>query len=425
MRLLSLINEIVSGGEIYHYTYPNSISSILKSNSINLSSNLGGAADKFGNKLFFLSLSRTKSLRQGYKAGVDREMTRIVFDSNKLNTRFKSMPVDYWGLKGTREANRSNNSSFEFEDRLVSDKPIMDNVINYIIRIEGVVKPDGSNMAKTTADLISTANSLNVPIQIYANEKDLYLKRNSINDSFTEGIERDPEYKPWTYSYGGRILEHILAINLYSESYFNNPGGMDQLCADMETYKKNNGIELEMGCFDLYEKMKNLYFNNMDSLRSFKADLHNLFKSGTGSKQETDVRKHIMLLTREMKKYGVTSVDDYYKIKIHGIKPAGSRIDYSKSYALYEMLGEEWVMTDNSKSLEKLPRIYFNTGRYGGYVSDDDMDAFFKIRGEDGTVGQWINYLMNKYTLDKVKEIVHNSGFDSYYKTFNWKIDKI
>ncbi len=89
------------------------------------------------------------------------------------------------------------------------------------------------------------------------------------------------------------------------------------------------------------------------------------------------------------------------------------------------MLGEEWVMTDNSKPLEKLPRIYFNTGRYGGYVSDDDMDAFFKIRGEDGTVGQWINYLMNKYTLDKVKEIVHNSGFDSYYKTFNWKIDKI
>ena len=84
--------------EEYHYTW--NIYDIIKNNQINLSSGLGGNADQIGTKFFFLSLSRTGSFKLGYKKN-QTSIGRIVFDGNKLNHDFKSIPVDYWGLKHT------------------------------------------------------------------------------------------------------------------------------------------------------------------------------------------------------------------------------------------------------------------------------------------------------------------------------------
>ena len=408
MNLSGLLNEIVSGDEIYHYSYPSPIANILKTNTINLSTTLGGSADKFGDRFFFLSLSRTKSLRQGYKAGVNREMTRIVFDSKKLNARFRSIAVDYWQLKGAKSTSRNNPSAFEYEDRLISDKPTIDNIRNYIIRIEGVVKPDGSNMAKTTADLISVANSLNIPVQIYANEKDLYLKKNPINDSFVEGTNKDDEYK-WGSGYDARIINSILAINLYDEKYIHQDP--DYFCEDMDAYLSKNNINVNVTCHVIYYKMRDLYYNYSDGLRSLQADLNNIFKSG----RENDARNHIMLLVNEMKKYGVKDLEAYYKLKIHGIKPKGSMVYKNKQYNLCRLMDGEWVTEDNNKPLDDL------RGRFN-YLGREDRDDYYGIRDKSGTVGDWIKHLMGKYTEKKVEEIIRSIGYDDYYQEYTLKL---
>jgi hypothetical protein len=410
MKLSTIINEIVSGDEIYHYSYPNSISNILNTNTINLSSNLGGTADKFGDRFFFLSLSRTKSLRQGYRASADREMTRIVFDSKKLNARFKSMAVDYWQLKGTKEGNRNSMSSFEYEDRLVSDKPTIDNISNYILRIEGVVRPDGSNMAKTTKDLINVANSHNIPIQIYANEKDLYLKKNPINDSFVEGFDKDNEYK-WGHRNNTSIIMNILAINLYDEAYIRKQGGMDSFCPVMNDYMNKNNLKMDIDCYSVYKKMGDLYFDYKDGFRSFQADLHTLFKSG----REDDSRSHIMLLVNEMKKYGVKDLDTYYKLKIHGMKPKDGARYKNKQYSICRLMDGKWVAEDNNKPLEDL------RGRFS-YLGQEDRYDYYDIKDAPGTIGDWLKHLTKKYTEKKVEQIINSIGYDDYYQEYTMKL---
>lgn len=90
-----LLDEALSP-EAYHLTNLSNILNILKTNHLNLSSGLGSRADQYGDKFFYLSISRTKSLRIGYKAG-QKVIGVIIFDGNKLNHNFKSLPVDYWG----------------------------------------------------------------------------------------------------------------------------------------------------------------------------------------------------------------------------------------------------------------------------------------------------------------------------------------
>ena len=121
-----LLNEGTNRGEVYYYT--NNIKEILSSNKINLSSNLGSDRDKFGNRYFFLSLSRTPGVNIGYGKNSNY---RLVLDGNKLNQNFKSIPVDYWKGNSVRYE-----VEYEYEDRIITDKPVINNISKFIIRIE-------------------------------------------------------------------------------------------------------------------------------------------------------------------------------------------------------------------------------------------------------------------------------------------------
>jgi hypothetical protein len=76
------------------------------------------------------------------------------------------------------------------------------------------------------------------------------------------------------------------------------------------------------------------------------------------------------------------------------------------------------------KNVEKL-RLNFITYRYGGQLSDVDWDKYYEIKSENKSIGEWINYLMNKYTINKSKEIVHKSSYNDYSKSYEFKLDKI
>jgi hypothetical protein len=127
-----------------------------------------------------------------------------------------------------------------------------------------------------------------------------------------------------------------------------------------------------------------------------------------------------------MKRFKVTTVYDLVNIKFHQLKPKGKELDYSKKYSLYEFSGyeEQWVIIDNNEKLENLS-LYFQPSRYGGIINDTDTEQYYKIKNGNGTIGEWLNYLLNKYTLDKIKNIVNVASYNKYTEKSEYKLDII
>lgn len=309
-----LLNEIISG-EIYHYSRPDSLYNILNTNSIKLSSNLGNDADMYGDKPFFLSLSRTKSLKLGYRGDKSSFMSRIVFDGDRLNSKFKSIPVNYFNR-------RYKHIDFEYEERIISDEPIIKNINKYIKRIDIVI----SNMdwygsfIKWIKGIILKGEKLGILVYVYKNEKDLILGRNTINDeilnSDTEEIANDElidkslESDQW-YEY---IILQIFAIILFDWKYFNEESGYDLLCSDLEEFKIKNNVKTDVECSKLYQEMDKVRYDYEKQYMVLQSVLYDLFKYGG------EVRKDVLLLTKEMKRNKVNNLKSLYDIKINGKK---------------------------------------------------------------------------------------------------------
>ena len=246
---------------------------ILKTNRINLSSNLGGSADLYGGKPFFLSFSRTGSFKLGYgKKGGDAK-ARIVFDGNKLNTRYKSIPVDYWGVK--HHSNDINyRDAFEFEDRILSDKPVIDNALAYIKRIDMVIKDMVSfpNYLIGFKKILELADQLNIPAFVYANDKDATFNANPINDQILNyESDKDMVDRGGPRFGDSDFISKIVALVLYDEKYTKD---YDLFCKDMGEYVKANNIQFDIDCYKTFETMRNLYYNAQDfnsSLSSYKS----------------------------------------------------------------------------------------------------------------------------------------------------------
>jgi hypothetical protein len=401
-----LLNEGTNRGEVYHYTY--NIKEILSSNKMNLSSNLGTEADKFGNKFFFLSLSRTPGVNIGYGRF---HRSRLVLDGNKLNQNFKSIPVDYW------EDKRGDVDRSEYEDRIISDKPIIDNFNKYIIRIEIV---DDEPKRKRNYELLQLAKQNNIPIFFYLNKNDLQRQRNDVNDEVENTFgPHEEDYKFNSYNNYKRELTKILSVVLYKDGIIENENLLkDKLIKITELYNLP-----ELNLYDIIEYMRIIsHFNKDEFIYSLKADLHNYFKSGKGD----NFREWIKILINEMKKFKVTTVDDLVNIKFHQLKPKGKDLDYSKKYSFYEFseYEERWQPIDNNEKLENL-NIYFQSSQYGGILIRIDIDKYYIIKNGNGTIGEWLNYLLNKYTLEKVQNMVNISSLDRYTKKPTHKLDII
>jgi hypothetical protein len=405
-QIKKIIKEGTNRGEVYHYTYK--IKEIITSNKMNLSSNLGTSADKFSDKFFFLSLSRTPGVNIGYGRF---HRSRLVLDGNKLNQNFKSIPVDYW------EDKRGDVDRSEYEDRIISDKPVIDNFNKYIIRIEIV---DETPKSKENYEILQLAKQNNIPIFFYLNKNDLQRQRNDVNDEVENTFgPHEEDYKFNSDNNYKRELTKILSVVLYKDGIIENENLLkDKLTKITELYKLP-----ELNLYDIIEYMRIIsHFNKDEFIYSLKADLHNYFKSGKGD----NFREWIKILINEMKKFKVTTVDDLVNIKFHQLKPKGKDLDYSKKYSFYEFseYEERWQPIDNNEKLENLS-IYFQSSQYGGILIRIDIDKYYIIKNGNGTIGEWLNYLLNKYTLEKVQNMVNISSLDRYTKKPTHKLDII
>jgi len=422
MKIINLINEMISG-DVYHYTSANAVLDILKKNTFNLSSSLGTPSDKFGNKPFFLSLSRTGSFKLGYGQKGDQNIrVRIVFDGNKLNNKFKSIPVDYWQMKSLDSPKRP---TFEYEDRLLSDNPTIPNVLTYIRRIELVIK-DKENYPKfliVFKKILMLGNELNVPVLIYDNEKDATSKTNPINDeilNYEYEENTDGNNTSYTSFRHEELLKQMLVLILYNEKYVNDS---DLFCQDLEKYVQEHRINIKIECSEAHEMMRKLSFDRYakeDFILSISENLGTMFKNGV----DGGFRQYLNLLIKEMKRNNVEKIDELLEIKTTGVKPKTKNIDYSNKYALFHLEDNDWSPIENETKLDEMRDVYFNTRKYDGQLRDEDMVVFYKLRNNEKTVGEWLNYLMNTYTFEKVKDIIHNSGYSEIENKNFWKIDK-
>lgn len=422
-----LSEDIRNFGEIYHITKVDNILSILETDVINLSISL--SVDKFGKKFYYLSLSRTPSVNIGYRAG--NVECRIVFDLDKLRNKFHIKSYDYFKQKALKRDWKPN--QFEFEDRLMSNMSNIAGISKYIKRIEIVYNNPFKDReyTKKIQRIIVLSKTRGIQLDIYKNDNDFRLGRNKIN--FNEIINIDTsqeEIKKNSYFWVDESIDKIISVIMFDRKYLDD---YDLFKEDLNILLQQNGLTINdiKSEYDIFKNMEYLtygtpFVNNVGN--ELDRELHQYHKSGKGGIFRILVEKLVKLMVRS----GARTIVEYLNLKVFGIKPQNKKIDYSKTWGLkrleynydtYEY--DTWESISNESKLENLSGIYFNSYDYGGSLSKEDMYKYFDLEKNNGSIGEFLNYLMNKYTIDFVKRIVYNSGYGSFDKRHYYKLEKL
>jgi hypothetical protein len=433
--------EAVTDRFLYHFT--SSIKKILESNRINLSSHLGTRADK-SDKFFFLSLSRASDPFAGYgRLGGDTGSSRIVFDKDKLKQNFKVIPFDYWqernveklpafkdvksGKGTTKELNYQINMRNEFEERIVSDKSYIDNISKYIERIDLIGAPS-SNAENplhnnNLYEEIQLAKKLGIKCFVYKNKKDMmYAKNNIIDEIKYQKTDEEPYVDYYTRQGKDRFdhYEDLVALFMYDKKYFDD---FDLFKEDLEKYLEKYKLDLALDPNKVLSKLRELSYRSRDFLPSIEADIHNYFKGGHSGK----LREIVGVFIKQMKLLGVKSILELMDLKIEGLRPKSQpKKDWSKIYALskyeWDYEDEKWYYKEISNSeLFKDYHIHFSTWKYGGYIPEEDWYKMHTIEQNNGTIGDILNFIFNKY-IDKIAIKIIEESSTNYRNEKEYKV---
>ncbi|AXG66541.1 hypothetical protein JA13_138 [Dickeya phage vB_DsoM_JA13] len=156
---------------LFHFTSPKNALSIVGSGKFHLSIASGSdAEEEFSqNRLFFLSTTRTLSNIFAIRTNGGSEVL-FVLDANKIRSRFKVVPVDFW----------QNGADYsESEERIISDKPDIDISIvkeihcNVGTKEEARIKSNGMYFR----GIALQARKRNIPVYFYGSKKDMLSRR--------------------------------------------------------------------------------------------------------------------------------------------------------------------------------------------------------------------------------------------------------
>lgn len=425
LKFEDFINESLSE-VLYHYSSIDNIIEILESNQFLLSSSLGTDADNMDSKVFFLSFARTKSTKVGYALS-SHNNARIVLDGKKLNNTYKGKPVDYWqrkspddpiytGQSSYKDKLYMQNRGFEYEDRLYSDSPYLKPATKYILRIElwDVNAETNANTIQRINNLKALCDKMKIPIFVYATESDLNRGVNAITDQFNSGDNSKRSlYKGSDYGINA-YLETLCAILLYNKDYFYDYAGLEVV---FNKFVKDNNLPSELRLYRVHEIMRSLLYNLNDSVNGLMGQYHNEFKGG----QDTALRKTSHLLTKEFKKYNVHSISELANLKIRGLLPKNSpkRKDWDKKVKFkYTPKYDGDVFSMDLLLTEIDNYLYLITWKYNGQLSDDDWDVLYAMKSRNRTLGEFVNYLFNKYSTSHALDVLNKSVCDGENLTF-------
>lgn len=403
---------------LYHYTNIRNMIKIINSNKINLSSSLGTSADQFGISPFFLSTTRSPQVDIGFDSHMPNRY-RLVLDGEKLGHRFKGFPVDYWQRRSPNVFDKHNMSpedkahrmklDVEMEDRVVSDKPYIEKFNQYIKEIE--ILTDKETIEKSLLvykKLIEVAKSNNIPVNIYLNKKDFRNKVNSVINQI-EGNESEYEERPDRES-NWRLVD-LFSIVLYDKSLAED---YDKFIPIYNEYNEKYGLEnMGVSAFKLHEAIRYLMWNK-DGIQSLQSELHNVFKSG----EDNNLRKFSILLAKELKRTNTRNLNQLYEYKVWEVKPKHTtKKDYSSlihinvdSYE-YDEEGDRNLISKEipmDTKIRDMGNYHFHVSMsYNSEVNKNDYDFYGGLWDKDDILKTFINYIFNKYLLDKAKRLLN------------------
>jgi hypothetical protein len=321
---------------LYHFTHASNLISILKSNKFATSTNLGSTADSWKDKgrFFFFSTQRTKGMA-GY--GSHHGTVAIVLDGRKLNYTFKGDATDYWNWS-TKMADYKNKSDYinalkseENEDRIVTNKPYIDNANKYIIEIHVWAKDGDRNYVSLPSmeAIVSLCKSYNIPVFFYIDEKD-YKLQNKLKAVSPESLGLEPpsaEKSPYEEKEGERELYNakwffkkiapaIIAGNDINDGYNDERDQIEKLLKEL-LEQGGQPDQYDNVMTDINDKVKRMnpsngygYIYADDVYRSIQAEIHN----HRGDPNEY-LRKILMMLIADMKKWKVKNLKEYFNKK--------------------------------------------------------------------------------------------------------------
>ena len=319
-----IIRERVSS-IVYHFTTVGAIWVIIKNNRIYLSSALETRSDDLDkNKKFFLSLTRQRNGNLGYSKS---KPVRITLDGDMLNNNFKGGAFDYWGdsmgkqfyYRDMQQYGRRDSfqSRTENEDRILSEKPYIDNILAYVKRIDIIY--DGKNKMEFPYiyQMVSLGSQM---IHIYNNQKDFnYQTENTINQeilatgNYGEDVPKS-DTKIDKIGFIGSCLYKILTFILmyetegdYSKEYgiLLRKYDLDKYINSVyKCYQKDRGYSnLD---FDISYLLKDLRRNNIDVCTKASQMVADFFKR---NKLRNEREAKIALNQKFAKKYKRVSYD--------------------------------------------------------------------------------------------------------------------
>jgi hypothetical protein len=150
-QIKSLLKESVTD-EVYHFTFLSNIINILQTNQFQLGLN-NDPDDKNLKHKYYMSVSRTKSPKVGFlsfdsddvrEASMEYYdldfMVRLKLNGRLLSQNYKAVPFNYTKHVYIKD------KSHEYEDRILSNKPTIENFSKYIIQID--IKQVNNNYAE-------------------------------------------------------------------------------------------------------------------------------------------------------------------------------------------------------------------------------------------------------------------------------------
>jgi hypothetical protein len=414
------VNEAISS-EVYHFTDVNRFLSIIKSNKINLSTHMGTEADDKASKgLYFLSVSRSRSPLLGYGHTMskwEQSFVRIQLDGNKINNKYKGGAVDYWQRKDPKMhmadgqnidyVKQSLNRTFEMEDRLFSDQPEMLNISQYIIKVDIMVSESHATKAALLT-ILEEARTKNITVNVY-NDMKAFLRGDvtqTVNsDTENLNIPAEDKFSEHTDTFDDSFFEKVMVIATMS-SEFSQSYNEDELNRLINGFKQQYNVDVDVNPYKVYQRMRYLGYgavNISDFMGSINADIHTIAKNGKDSVNRIMLR----IVSDVLKKNKVKSIKDLIQLKIYQKKPTylSAGIQYANLYELYFLADEkplDGAMTI-TQAKDEWNVFWFYMLR--DIMPDQEVYDIMDLEKE-GTVNDLIQFLMKRYTIDKVTKIL-------------------
>jgi hypothetical protein len=170
--------------------------SILKKDFFALGTEIGPDRTS-GGKPFYLSTSRSKV---GSYSN-DSRGTTFKLNGKLLNSRFKGKSVDYWSKTDIKKRSEG---IHEMEDRLYSDKPVIDNARKYILEVNSWLDlkySANSSYYHYLKEVEDTAKHYGIPYKVYSSYND-YISNKNPRESISDIVDLDTIEKNSTYKFG-------------------------------------------------------------------------------------------------------------------------------------------------------------------------------------------------------------------------------